>query len=198
MPTSWSPDGTTIAYTVRHDQTGFDIWTYDFSRHQASAFLETAVVEAGPKFSPDGKWLAYHSMESGSFQVYAQAYPGPGAKIRISSGKGLFPVWSRDGKEIFYRGGWDKRRKGLVAVPIQGNDPLELGAPRLLFKEASGMHPSYTSRNNLINTYDVALDGERFLMIRLEEGPAGARQTATELRLAFNWIDTLKRNTPRP
>src|SRR5206468_4361084 len=95
--------------------------------------------------SPDGKWLAYESAETGSREVYVQPFPGSGAKIRISTQSGYAPRWSHDGKELFYR--TTSGAQDVMAVEVQGGAAFRAGLPQLLFKSPSG------------TTWDAAPDG---------------------------------------
>lgn len=112
-PASFSPDGRLLAYIEITPTTSYDIWVLRLSDPSAGSgqspkaqpFLRTPFTETGPKFSPDGHWLAYASDESGIFEVYVQPYPGPGGKWQISTGGGMEPVWKPNGGELFYRSG---------------------------------------------------------------------------------------------
>ena len=109
LPTSWSPDGTVLAFYVDHPETGRDIWIVpvapDGTPGTPEAFLVTPFQERGATFSPDGQWLAFVSNKSGQNEVYVRPYPGPGDEFTISSGGGQEPTWSPDGRELFYRRG---------------------------------------------------------------------------------------------
>jgi serine/threonine-protein kinase len=107
---SWHPSGRLLAFTERNPQTGRDLWILPLEGDEASGwrpgkpyvFLASAFEELGPSFSPDGRWLAYHSNESGRYEAYVRPYPGPGGKYLISSGGGSYPVWAPDRQELFY------------------------------------------------------------------------------------------------
>ena len=102
MPYSWSADGSLFAYHVsNHPTRGFDIWVLrlDGDRN-TQPFLQTQHDEMHPAFSPDGRWLAYTSNESGRMEVNLRPYPGPGAVIQVSTDGGMEPIWSPHGKEI--------------------------------------------------------------------------------------------------
>ena len=109
-PGSWSPDGKTLAFTQRNPGTGMDIMTMRIDGTEKTGwkvgepkiFLNTPFSEVDPVFSPDGRWIAYQSNESGVNDVYVRPYPGPGGKWQISTGGGSQPEWSRNGKELFY------------------------------------------------------------------------------------------------
>ncbi len=177
FPTSWSPDGQTLAF---HQATGSgrDIWMFPLNG-EATSFLATSFTEQMAMFSPDGRWLAYVSNESGRFEVYVQAYPGPGGRWPISIEGGAEPMWSRDGRELFYREG-----NKMMAVAVRTAPTFMAEKPRLLFEGP------YVTNSNAAN-YDISLDGQRFLMIK-EEGQS------SEINVILNWFEELKRLVPTP
>src|SRR5437879_6394331 len=102
-PYSWSPDGQTLAYNELNPTTSWDIWLLRLGDRKAQPFLRTSFYETVPQFSPDGRWLAYVSDESGSFEIYVQPYSVPGGKWQVFSDGGAEPVWNPNGRELFYR-----------------------------------------------------------------------------------------------
>lgn len=145
---------------------------------------ESPFNERAGSVSPDGKWLAFVSNESGRDEVYAQPFPGPGAKVAISTDGGFAPAWSRNGRELFYR-----RLDELMVVQID-HDPTRAGSPRRLFDFPMTIYGRDPNRVE----YDVAPDG-RFLAVR-----ADARSTGEEIRVVTNWLADRTRAaaTPRP
>lgn len=143
-------------------------------------FADTAFSEGGPVFSPDGRYLAYVSDESGQNEVYVQPYPGPGQKHPVSMDGGSEPSWSADGRELFYRQG-----NGIFAVDIELEPNIRLGQPKMLFqgdyRRSPGRHANY----------DVSDDG-RFVMV--ERGELSA---PTQFNVVLNWFQELKRLVPR-
>jgi hypothetical protein len=127
-------------------------------------------------FSPDGRWLAYASNESGRFEIYVKPFPEPGGKWQVSTGGGLEPRWRGDGKELFYLAPDDK----VMAVEVGTGAAFEAGTPQALFvtslKNASGSH------------YDVTPDGQRFLLNR----PIG-EESSPPITLVQNWTAFLNR-----
>ncbi|HYT68744.1 MAG TPA: protein kinase [Vicinamibacterales bacterium] len=157
FPGSVSPSRV-LAYTRAVPTGASDIWTVPLDGdRKGRAFIDTAAVEFGPEFSPDGKWVAYVSNESGDEDIYVVPYPGPGAKHRITVKGGASPVWSRDGRELFFQ-----TSEGLMAVPVTAGADIAFGAPRRLF----GGDFMIDSREDGPRAYDVAPDGKRFLMFR--------------------------------
>jgi Tol biopolymer transport system component len=189
-PMSWSPDGHVLAYVEVSPTTGFDIWALEMGDPSASSgqgrkaqpFLRTRFNETSPRFSPDGRWLAYISDESGRFEIYVQPYPGPGGKWQISTEGGTEPVWNPNGKELFYRSG-----NKMMAVDIATQASFVAGKPRMLFE---GL---YVPPPVPIQNYDVSPDGQRFLMLK----STGSTEAApTQINVVLNWFEELKRRVP--
>ena len=147
-----------------------------------SRFSEHRFDEAEPRFSPDGRWLAYMSDESGRYEIYVQSYPGPGGKWQISTEGGTEPVWNPNGRELFYRSG-DK----MMAVEIATRPGFAVGTPRMLFEGR------YEAPPFPIVNYDVSLDGQRFLMLKPSEEAASA---PTQINVVLNWFEELKQKVP--
>src|ERR1700733_5092119 len=101
-PSSWSGDGQLLSFGEVNPTTGFDIWVLDMKDRKAAPFLRTPFYEVG-WFSPDGRWIAYNSNESGRYEVYVQPYPGPGGKWQISTDGGMDARWTANGRELIYR-----------------------------------------------------------------------------------------------
>jgi Tol biopolymer transport system component/predicted Ser/Thr protein kinase len=166
-----SPDGKYLAYATLDPATKQDIYTVGLSGdHRPQPFLQSPANESAPAFSPDGKWLAYESDQTGRGEIYVTAFPEHGAQYQVSTNGGERPVWSRDGKEIYYR---ENLKLMAVAVKHKGR-AVELGAPSELFEVAV--------RNLSGRWYDVSPDG-RFLM---NTSPASAQVKSFEL--VVNWL----------
>ncbi len=141
-------------------------------------WLKTAFNEREANFSPNGRWVAYVSDQTGRPEVWLRPFPGPGSPIRVSPDGGHEPVWSRNGKEFFYQYG-----EQLMAVEVAAEEPLRLKPPRVLFEGGF-------VRSNGLRTYDVAPDG-RFLMIERSQAAPSASPI-----LVKNWVEELKRRVP--
>jgi len=183
IPTSWSPDGQTLVYTDLH---GPDIWMLPLTGEEKPwAFLDTDFEESGAMFSPDGRWLAYMSNETGRDEIYLIPFSitGPGGKRQVSIGGGAEPVWAPDGQDLFYRDGDE-----MMAVAIETEPELSVGTPRLLFE---GRFLPVLSGDDPGGSYDISPDGQRFLMIQREEDVV-----PTEIIVVLNWFEELKRLVP--
>jgi Tol biopolymer transport system component len=148
-----SPDGKTLLYFERPDRGAFDLWTLPLAGGGAPhRFLEAAFASDDARFSPDGRFVAIVSGESGRSEAYVVPYPGPGEKTRVSSGGAEIVRWSRDGRELLFVGA-DGR---LMAAPVKTSPSLQIGEPKALF-ELKG-------RSNW-KSFDVSADGKRFLAV---------------------------------
>jgi serine/threonine protein kinase/Tol biopolymer transport system component len=174
FPYSVAPDGTLLFYEY-HPTTGVDSWALSPDGKVAPVRV-TPFNEYGSAISPDGRWIAYGSDESGRDEVYIQSYPGGEKRITVSTGGGEAPRWSRDGKELFYFA-WD----ALTAVTVRPDGSI-VSAHRMPINSSD-----YASWS-----YDVSLDGKRFLMIRQDPGSVPPRQ----LNVILNWSDELQRLAP--
>ena len=183
LPSSWSPDGMMLVFNQYDAANREDIWLLSIEEGKGQIFLQTPASERGGVFSPDGRWIAYVSNESGRYEVYIRPFPGPGAKGQVSTEGGTNPVWARSGREIFYRSD-DK----MLAVSIEAQPALGLSKPRLLFEERLLREEEGGVG---FAQYDVAPDGEHFVMIR-EIGSLAGR-----IHVVLNWAEELKQQVPR-
>jgi eukaryotic-like serine/threonine-protein kinase len=177
-PTSWSQDGRLLLYYAYGDsKTTYDMWVLPmFGERKPFLFLQTEAQEFWGEFSPDGRWIAYVSDESGQFEIYIRPFPGPGGKQQVSSAGGTTLRWRGDGKELFYLAADNKLM--VVEVKISGSS-LEIGALRPLFET----NPAWQGRD-----FDVTADGQRFLVNNLVE-----ERGSLPLTLVVNWTADLKR-----
>lgn len=177
---SWSPVARVLAYTEYDLETGEDIWLLPLDGdRELRPLLQTHSNESDATFSPDGRWLAYVSDESGRDEVYVQTYPESGVKWQISREGGLSPQWAKDGTELFYRTG-----ERMMAVEVEIDPTFRVGVPRPLFEGR------FQYINVVRTNYDVAADG-RFLMIRPVE-----ESESTSLNVVLHWFEELTRLVP--
>jgi serine/threonine-protein kinase len=203
-PNSFSPDGKRLAFYQIGNGGSMDIFTAlvegDPARGatpsgsagvrlgKAELFLGTPFAEVLPAFSPDGRWLAYQSNESGTFEVYVRPFPGPGGRWQISTGGGLFPVWSRDGRELLFET-MDQRvmAVGYTVIHQTGGDSFSAGKP-WVWTEAR-LRSLATSSN-----YDLAPDGKRLAAMLADN--ANGQKPPTHLTFLLNFFDELRRRAP--
>ncbi|MEE8218631.1 MAG: hypothetical protein V3S03_06660, partial [Vicinamibacteria bacterium] len=176
-PSSWSPDGTHLLYYHLDSKTSWDIYVLPLVDDRTPRpFIKTPFVELRSRFSPDGRWVAYQSNESGRFEIYVQAFPGPGGKWQISTAGGQEPQWGPDGTELFYL----SPDRNLVRVEVQTGERFEAGIPEAMFPVSLR---SLTTNNR----YLVAPDGERFLMLN-----SLVEDTTPPTTVVVNWTAELE------
>jgi serine/threonine-protein kinase len=188
-PGSYSPDGRAIAYTTNLMTGGVPkvaVALLDGDR-APQQLDETRYAQGSPRFSPDGRYLAYCANESGRSEVYAQAFPGPGPKVQVSSDGGTDPVWRRDGRELFYRSG-----ERMMAIPVSTAPVFSAGRPQELWRGpySHGASSSCGAPGLTASNYDVTADGRRFLMIRDDDVEA---ETSREIVVVQRWAAELTR-----
>ncbi len=190
---SWSPDGKTIfssvMYAKDHSPTRqnltTDIWLFRTERDApARPWFESPFREAGAALSPDGKWVAYVSDESGSPEIYVRPFPGPGAAVKMSTESGSEPAWSRDGRELLFRVG--ARRSKFMSVEVRASPALQVSAPRLLFFSELNSGPPGV-RSNEFRQYDVSRDGNEIIALRT----VATEEPSRQLVLVTNFPATL-------
>jgi Tol biopolymer transport system component len=181
FPTSWSPDGKTLAFTHEDHETHYDIWLLYLDEsdqvEKTEEFVATEYVETGAVFSPDGQWIAYQSNESDRYEIYMKPFPAQrGARITVSTDGGTEPLWARDKERLrlFYRNG-----KRMMAVDFLAEPKPHTGDPKVLFE---GQYHA----GSICAYYDVTADGQ-FLMIQLAEGESPER-----LNVIVNWHEGLE------
>ena len=185
FPSSWSSDGRVMIFT---DSLDITLLRLD-GNGELEPLLGTRFNELQAALSPDDRWLAYTSDEAGRSEVFVVPFPEASPKRQISTEGGAEPMWARDGRELFYRNG-DK----MMAVAIDTEPELSSAKPVLLFEGPYAQDESLTSsfETPLITNYDVAPDGEGFIMIQQEER-GGSR---AELEVVLNWFEELERLVP--
>jgi hypothetical protein len=173
---SWSPDGRFLAFSDG-GAAGWDIIIRTVGdKPSTRPFLQTPITEQAAMFSPDRRWLAYSSDESGRPEIYVQPFPGPGGKRQISTDGGFEPAWNRNGRELFYRNG-----SRMMAVAVATTPSFSAGAPQTLFQGR------YETIGWGERDYDVSPDGSRFLMLIAAEDRPRA-----ELAVVMNWFEELE------
>lgn len=176
----WSKDGRYVVYTGSTPSTKNDLWVMPmFGDRKPSPFLQTPANEVQGQISPDGRWMAYASNETGTLEVYVQSFLRSGGKWQISMGGGAQPRWRRDGKELFYIAN-DKR---LMAVKVNADSStFRFGVIKALFETG------VTGLTNARNHYAVTADGQRFLINTIFE-----QATYSPITVVLNWNAGLKR-----
>jgi hypothetical protein len=180
----WSHDGRFIIYGEAAPDTGYDLWALAVTPEGRPApdsnprpYIRAPFDQTVARFSPDDRWVAYQSDESGQFEIYVQSFPEPREKFHISTGGGTFPQWGPGGRELYYVSKDGK----LMSVKLKlAADTLEAPAPTELFP----MPPGFAG----ISPYEAARDGQRFLV--------GVNENASEpLNIIVNWPSLLKKET---
>ena len=175
LPADWSPDGRTLLCQFSDTQQT-NILALDVERREARVLLHSPAAEVGPAISPDGRWLAYCSDESGRPEVYVRPFPALDGRWQISDSGGMAPRWSPDGRELFYR--YDTSLYEAQVTTDGGT--FHADRPRVLFDDVSTA--------TLDEDYDV-LDRDRFLLVE----PAGDEQAAPGVTVVVHWLDELRR-----
>jgi Tol biopolymer transport system component/predicted Ser/Thr protein kinase len=199
IPSSFSPDGKRLAYQQLNDDGNWEIWTApvegDGDRGapgarlgKAERFLRTSgLAPPEPAFSPDGRWLAYQSDETGRYEVFVRPFLGPGSKAPISTEGGRFPIWSRNGRELFYLG---PDQRIMVAGYTANGDSFAVGKPQV-------WSPKSLVIVLLGHPYDLAPDGKRFAVLLYPGGTAEQQQKPIDsVTVLLNFFDELKRRVP--
>jgi Tol biopolymer transport system component len=176
LPSGWSADGKFLLYG-RTDPKSSDVWVLPLEGDRKPfPYVQTPLWETEAQFSPDGRWIAYRTNETGRSEVYVQTFPASGGRWQVSTNGGHHPQWRSDGKELFYCSTDGK----LIAVDVKRGDAFEAGLPKTLFNlaEAKVYYADYA----------VTADGQRFLFVRkLQEG------SPAPFSVVVNWAAGLKR-----
>ncbi len=185
-PSSFSPDGKHLAFSEFDPQTNVDLWTLPLGEMESDRpkpgkpepFLVTPQDERRPMISPDGRWLAYDSNESGRYEVYVRPFPGPGGKWQVSARGGDHQIWSAKSSELFYRSS-----EGLMVASYTTNGAAFVARkPRL-----------WSAKKDLGTFFDLAPDGKRFAMVQAE---ALAQNGSPHVTFLMNFFDELRRRAP--
>jgi Tol biopolymer transport system component len=192
IATDWSRDGRYIIYTEVDPKTGQDLWILPISDvKKPIEYLRTPSTETQARFSPDGRWIAYTSDESGRPEVYVQRFPKTGSKWQISTAGGDQPQWRADGKELFYL---SLPARQFMAVDITTNPSdivFKAGVPKKLFDATNvltgAVVPGLPPQRN---SYDVMKDGQHFLVNAFSDSIGNVRSSIT---VVLNWAHDLKK-----
>jgi Tol biopolymer transport system component len=181
FPGSWSPDGSLLAYVEHHPNTGRDIWILqNDTGRSARPLVVTPFDETAPAFSPDGRWMAFVSNQSGASDVYVRSVTDSGLVLRVSTDGGSEPVWSRDGRDLYYRSG-----RRLLAVPMMLGTRMSAGRPRVV-------HEGEFARGTADRAnYDLG-PGGRLVVVGGSDEPAAP----ADFQILMNW--TVERSNPSP
>ncbi|HJU42534.1 MAG TPA: hypothetical protein VJ691_06945, partial [Vicinamibacterales bacterium] len=179
----WSPDGRLLIIHVQSAKTAFDIWAVptDGSR-EPYPLIQTEFEELYPRFSPDGRWIAYQSDQSGRDEIYIQPFPGPGSKVQVSTEGGSQVRWRADGRELFYLGLDERLMAVSLRLPTTADATPVVEAPSPLFAAPLG---GAVHQADFRPQYVVSADGQRFLFAAIPQRPDAPAS------LIINW-------TPKP
>jgi serine/threonine-protein kinase len=166
-PGTFSADGKQFIFT----EAGIRVLSMDAER-KSTQLWKSSSTEWNPRLSRNGRWLAYASTESGKAEIYVRPFPKLDRKWKISTDSGIEPVWSHDGRELFYRSS-----NKMMAVSIAVGDVFSAGVPQLLFEGR------YQFSGTSVSGYDVSPDAKRFLMVQ----PAETVQPASQIAIVLNW-----------
>lgn len=188
---SWRPDGKVLAFYQRNPE-GYAVMTLPIAGDDKAGWkpgepmpFVTGILNVDPAFSPDGRWLAYMSNESGTYEVYVRPFPGPGGKWQVSNGGGFMAIWSRNGKELFYRTVADS--KIMVVTYTASGDSFHADKPQLW---SPGQ---FTDIGGAIINFDLHPDGKRFAVLK---APGEEKAAAVNhVNFIVNFFDEVLRLT---
>ena len=185
-PFSWSGDGKLLVFEQSSADTGLDICVVPIEgAHTVTPLIHGRSDEGHPAVSPDGRWIAYQSNESGSWEVYVQPFPALGSRLQLSTQGGTSPIWDPAGGELYYRNG-----REVISVPVAIKaDTFTFGNPRTLFE---GSYVNEAAGPVGGPTYALSPDGRRFLMMT-DQKPTDGTSGQTQIVVVLNWTDELQR-----
>jgi Tol biopolymer transport system component len=183
-PTDWSADGRHIAFAGTSQGAGAltDIWALPlFGERKPFPLVSTPPVERQATFSPDGRWFAYQSVESGQVQIYVQPFPPTGGKFQVSKDGGAMAAWRQDGKELFFLSSDSK----MMAATVDTTGQFQHGVPTPLFTVAAGEN---NAAGIIGKQYAVTKDGQRFLVNVNQQ-----QSNAIPLTVVVNWLAAVQK-----
>ena len=192
LPSSWSKDGKDLIVEVVTDESGsVDIISMSMEGdHVSKQLLQGEYIKANPQISPDGRWIAFFSQESGQSEVYVHPFPSVNSgKWQISTNEGQEPRWSPDGRELYYRAGNDFGK--IMMVEVETEPTFRASSPKKLFQGAYFfLAPGHS--------WDVHPDGKRFLMMKSPDlvGETPAALDLQQINIVLNWFEELKQKAP--
>jgi Tol biopolymer transport system component len=190
--TAVTPDGLRLIFTETFPKTGADVMQMMLDgTHRVTPLVQSPFVDQNGVVSPDGRWLAYDANDSGPFEIYVRPFPDVNAgHWRVSTAGGTRPLWARFGQtqELFYV----SPTGALMRAVVEHGPSWAASMPTLQIKEGGYLMSPLYSRGR---TYDIAPDGQRFLMIKDGSGADAAAAPRT-LVLVLNWVEELKRLVP--
>ena len=182
-PSAWSPDGRYLAVETGLRPLWSDIWILSLEDGRSAEFLCTKHSESMAAFSPDGRWIAFRSDESGQDEIYVRPFPVSGAKWQVSLNGGSEPYWSQDGSRIFFRNG-----DSIWITDVESDGGFRAGPPKVF---VGNVQELYRRTDGAL--YSVDRNGQRFLILRAEaEGEVGTNRVV----VVVNWFEELKRLVP--
>ena len=188
-----SPDGTSLVVREDRQTSRSDLMVLPLQGERRLApLVQTPFLETNAEISPDGRWIAYQSAESGRDEIYVRPFPNVNeGRWQVSTGGGTRPLWARSGQELFYITSADD---ALMSTTISGTPAFKSSNPTKILDMAAYSIGGQTA--NVGRTYDVSPDGRRFLMIK----QAAGEQTAArpQILVVQNWFEELKRRVPTP
>jgi len=187
-PWSWSSDGKILVTLEHSSATGFDIGSLSMEGdYKWKPLLQEKYTELQPKISPDGRWMAYASDESGTYEIYVRPFPDVNrGRWQVSTSGGDTPLWSPNGRELFYRNG-----DAVMAVAVEAGQTFKCGKPEALFRG------KYTALNGEdAHTWDISPDGKQFLMMKEQGSAASTGEGPRKINIVLNWTEELKQRVP--